>query len=430
VVLWDGKGTLSLGGQVRDVTTTSTNRLTFRYQRPPEGQNATVELVLETSDVKDPVRRVRVLMPGTETTAEAQPFNPLWLKQLKLFSAVRFMDWGATNSWGQPDPWTWDDKTLFPWSRRASMEFYTWADGRGVPYEMMIRLMNEQQLDGWVCVPHRADPGYVAAMAKLFHSQLSPARRLTVEYSNENWNWMFGQAQWLKTYGHPSATALANGPATAWPENITGNIQDCLDAWTKEYGSDVGRLTRAVGLQTGWLDVSQRIAFNLRPGSFDAVAPAYYFGLGEASDAVLDGLGSKATVADVAAAARKSWEANEKPWLRGIQTQVAAKLGVPMVFYEGGQHLTPTPFGEEPSYAAALVAIQRDPVMATLYREWFAFVKTLAPPGEKLVLMNFAFVGARSAQYGSWGVLESLDQDLTRVPAPKYQVLRELVGKP
>ncbi len=421
VVLWEGKGKLSMGGQVLDVTSTSPNRLTFRYQRPAEGQNASVELVIETSDLADPVRRVRVLMPGTEATSEAQPFNPLWLKQLRLFSTVRFMDWGATNGWGQPDPWTWDDKTLFSWKQRATLDHYTWADGRGVPYEMMIRLMNEQQLDGWVCVPHRADPGYIAAMAALFHAQVDPRRKLTVEYSNELWNWMFGQAQWLKKYGRPGVT---------WPENITGNIQDCLDTWTKEYGKDLGRLTRVVGLQTGWLDVSQRIAFNLRPGSFDAVAPAYYFGLSEAADASLDALGAKATVADVANAVRKGWEVNEKPWMTAIHTQLAAKLGLPMVYYEGGQHLTPTPFGQEPTYAAALLAIQRDPVMAVLYREWLAFVKTLGRVQDPLVLMNFAFVGGRSAQYGSWGILESLDQDFDRIPAPKYQVLRELMGKP
>lgn len=422
-VLFDGKGELAMAGAVTEVQNQG-NRLTFAFSARGK-EHPTVELLINKSEAKDPVRNIRVLMPGTEKTYQDQPFNPLWVARLKDFQSVRFMDWGATNGWGQIDPWTWDDKTLFDWKSRADPAYYTWADGRGIPFEMMIRLMNEQGLDGWVCVPHRASAEFIRKMAELFKAGLKKDRTLTVEFSNESWNWMFGQAQWLRTYGHPSKTAIARVGAQAneWPEKITGNIQDCLDIWTEVWGSDLKRLRRVVGLQTAWLDVSQRISFNLRPGSFDAVSPAFYFGLGEEADKELDALGSKATVADVARLARKNRDSAEIPWLRAIKKELADKLQVPMVFYEGGQHLTPTPFGQEPSYGAALLAIQRDPVMETLYREWFTFLKTLRQGTEPLTLMNFSFVGSLSAQYGSWGLLETLDQDLTKIPAPKYRAV-------
>lgn len=423
-VLFDGRGEISLGGRVSEVAV-QPNRMTFRFTRSSAPEVPIVELVIDRSEASDPVRNIRVLMPGTEATYQKQPFNPLWVAKLKDFRSVRFMDWGATNGWGQSDPWTWDDPKLFSWDQRADLGFYTWAEGRGIPFEMMIRLMNELDLDGWVCVPHRASPEFMRKMAALFHEGLEPSRRLTVEYSNEAWNWMFGQAQWLRTYGRPSPTAVARagGQALEWPETITGNIQDCLDIWTTVWGADVGRLTRVVGLQTGWLDVSQRIAFNLRPGSFDAVAPAFYFSLGEEADQALDALGPRASVADVARWTRINRDKNEIVWMKDIKTKVADKLGVPMAFYEGGQHLTPTPFGQEPTYAEALLAIQRDPVMEDLYREWFTFLKTLRRGNEPLSLMNFSFVGGRSAAYGSWGLLETLDQDLTRIPAPKYRAV-------
>jgi hypothetical protein len=43
--------------------------------------------------------------------------------------------------------------------------------------------------------------------------------------------------------------------------------------------------------------------------------------------------------------------------------------------------------------------------------------------------MNFSLIGARSAQYGSWGLLETMDQDLDAVPAPKYRATLENMAK-
>ncbi len=42
-------------------------------------------------------------------------------------------------------------------------------------------------------------------------------------------------------------------------------------------------------------------------------------------------------------------------------------------------------------------------------------------------MMNFSFVSARSARYGSWGILESMDQDTDLIPAPKYKAIIEAV---
>jgi hypothetical protein len=205
-------------------------------------------------------------------------------------------------------------------------------------------------------------------------------------------------------------------------------IQNCLDQWTSVYGADVHRITRTVGVQTAWQDVSNRIVYNLTPGTYDAFSPAYYFGLGEQSDAILDALGISATAADVVFQARQSRN-NEMQWLLDQKHSIADSLHIPMLFYEGGQHLTPNPFGQMPAYAQALLDVQRDTAMYNLYNEWYNFLRTLQSGNEPLQLMNFSLIGARSAQYGSWGLLETMDQDLDAVPAPKYRATLENMAK-
>ena len=197
-----------------------------------------------------------------------------------------------------------------------------------------------------------------------------------------------------------------------------------LDIWTEVYTDEPDRITRAVGAFTGWLDITQRITQNMTAGSFDAIACTYYFGLPEAGDEALDALGGAATVADVATYARQGMVESFASIL-DHKEQLTDPLGVELNFYEGGQHLTPHPFGEEPTYAQALLDIHRDTAMYNLYTEWFDDLSTLQSGAEPLQLMNFSFIGLPSARYGTWGILETITQDLDEVPAPKYRAIME-----
>jgi len=419
-VLYDGAGSLSISGGITNLVQVNSNKITFDYATQTGNY---IELVIDSSAISNPIRNIRVLMPGTEFTYATQPFNPVWINKLLVFKSVRFMDWGSTNNWGQVDSWSWENSEMAEWSDRSRMDNYTWANSKGIPYEMMIKLLNDYDLDGWVCVPHIAGNDYIGQMANLFYTQLEPERKLTVEYSNEIWNWMFGQTNWLYYFGCQSQSI-------DWPEGIVPYIQNCMDIWTGVYSNDTDRLLRVVGLQTAWLDVSQRIAFNMRPGSFDAVAPAYYFGLSsESLEAELDILGINATIADVTSRVRQSRNENEKIWMLDIKTQLADPLNLPMHFYEGGQHITPTPFGEIPTYENALLDVQRDTSMYNMYIEWYGFLKTLQSGNTPLELMNFSFIGGRSARYGSWGILETMDQDTALIKAPKYTATIESMAQ-
>ena len=215
-------------------------------------------------------------------------------------------------------------------------DHYTWAYEKGIPYEMMVKLMNDYDLDGWLCVPHRASPEYSQQLAEFMRDNLEAERHLYVEYSNEIWNWIFGQTQWaqflrLRADRHQLARRL-------------GFLRSTLsDAFTTAYDGQLDRITRVAGTQLSWVDVSQRIVNNLTPGSFDAVSPTCYFGFTEEAEAVLDQLGAAATVDQVADQAEFSQPVSFQ-YVKEQKDEVADPLGLPLIFYEGGQHLTAKPF--------------------------------------------------------------------------------------
>lgn len=412
-VLWEGEGELTFWGNYENLRQTSDHRIVFDF---PEPKGSILEMTIERSEIENPIRDIRLLMPGTEDTYESEPFYDLWLEKLEPFHTVRFMDWGQTNNWGQINEWEIGDGSLVNWDERSQPDYYTWTHNKGVPYEMMIELMNRQKIDGWVCVPHTASEDYIRRMARYFRDQLDPDLHLYVEYSNEIWNWMFGQAQWTNTYG-PEASG------ETWPEGTVKFIQRTMDYWTEEFEGQPDRITRVVGVQTGWQDVAERVVYNMRPNSFDAVSPTYYFSFDEAADEKLDALGEVAGPEDIARHVRENMERNIEA-VRGIRT-IADSLNKQLAFYEGGQHFTPHPFGEEPTYAQALLDIQRDPVMYDLYQEWFGELREIHRDDSPWLLMNFSFISDRSARYGSWGILETMDQDTKVIPAPKYQAIMD-----
>lgn len=413
VVLWEGTGNFRLFGSFTNLTTTGPHRMTFDLVPQDQG---IVELAIENSDINDPIRNIRVLMPGAEATYQTQPFNPVFINRLQSFRTVRFMDWGQTNNWGQKRGEDWNNPNEFDWADRSQMDHYTWAYDKGIPYEMMVKLLNDYDLDGWVCVPHRASPEYSQRLAEYLRDNVEAERHLYIEYSNEIWNWIFGQAQWLNFYG-------CEQQGVSWPEGLVPYVQRCLDAFTTAFSSQPNRITRVVGTQLSWVDVSQRMS-NLRPGSFDAITPTCYFGFTDAAESTLDELGASATATDVITQAALSMSTSFGH-VREQQTDVADPLGVPMLFYEGGQHLTPNPFGVYPTYGEALIDAQRSNGMYDLYNTWFDSLRTLQSGTEPLQIMHFSFVSGRSAQFGSWGMLETMDQNTDVTPAPKYQAILE-----
>lgn len=406
VVLYDGEGKLNVSFDAK-LRTQAPGRLEFDLNR----KDNIFSLEIYESKKTDHVRNIRVLTPGAEITYEQNPWSSEWLEKLAPFTSLRFMDWGYTNN-----------SLLKKWQDRPQVDDYTYTL-KGVPYEWMIELCNKKGADAWVCVPHQADEDYIRNMARLFRDRLNPDLKIYVEYSNETWNWMFQQTQFLNTTGSQSVP---------WPERIVPFVQKALDLWSDEFAGQLHRLVRVVGVQHAWQDVSNRIVFKMKQGSFDAFSPAAYIGFSERGYAALEKLGSSATAEDVIQWAHEGMLTTSYKWTRDQNTSIARKLDIPMIYYEAGQHLTPNPFGSDQLYNQALMDAQTHPAMYDLYTAWFDSLRTFVPAGRTTLVMNFSFISPKSGKYGSWGVLESqFDQRSPyRETAPKYQAILDNLCDP
>ncbi|MBN1783309.1 T9SS type A sorting domain-containing protein [bacterium] len=422
---YEGQGKLSFNGNLYEKHA-EPGKIVLGFNKPAPGEDGMFELGIDESDPSDHIRNIRIFIPGFDTTNSRDYFNPAFLSRLESFGTVRFMDWGRTNNWGHEEAWhCYDedsDTVRTAWDERALPDDYTFTTSRGVPYEVMIDLCNRTNKDMWICAPHCASDEYIRNLAGLLKNTLKPELNIYVEYSNEIWNWMFGQTQWLYTF-------YCERMGVDWPEGIVPLIQNCMDIFSDVFADEMHRIVRVVGVQGGWQDVSNRIVFNMRPGSFDAFSPAAYFGLSDEADAALDNLGTSASVDDVAAWTRKCRNEEAMVYLRTQKQEISDRLNIPMMYYEGGQHITPIPFGEEPSYAQALVDIQRDTAMYNLYVEWFDFLETLTKQEQQSLFVNFSFIAERSARYGSWGILEYIDQDTSVIYAPKYSAILNRISR-
>lgn len=399
IVLYEGTGTFDFWGDA-EMINSAPGRIEIEVT-PGVADIMAMELL--TSAANDPVHNIRFLLPGTEATYTDQPWSEAWLSKLEPFNALRFMDWGHTNS-----------SPLQHWADRPQIDDYTYTP-HGIPYEWWAEICNLKQADAWVCIPHAADEDYIRQMARLFRDELDPGLTIYVEYSNEIWNWIFEQTHYCHDNGDQEVP---------WPERIVPFVQNALDIWTEEFEGQEDRLVRVVGVQLSWQDVSNRIVFNMEPGSFDAFAPAAYFGFSDEGIAALESLGAAASAGDVLDWAREGMLGRAVPWVKAQQASIAEELGIPMLFYEGGQHLTPQPFGSEQPYNPALVEAQSHPGMYDLYQEWYDSLRTLSVGADPTLLMNFSFIGPTSGRYGSWGLLTSqFYQDAPYEDAPKYRAV-------
>ncbi len=403
-VLWEGSGTLSFWGDATNATLTGPNRMTFNLIH----KDNVFTLTIRTSQLGNHVRNIRVLMPNTEATYQTNPWNQTWLDKLAPFSTLRFMDWAKTNYSPQQN-----------WEKRTTPSRYTYTE-QGMPFELMVAISNKKKSDAWVCVPHLADDNYVTQMATLFRDNMDPNLKIYVEYSNELWNWGFSQAQ----YGLGINTHLT------WPESLSPRISHVMQIWTDVFAGQTHRLVRVLGGQHGWFDVMRRIYLQMetdgKAGLIDAFSPAAYMGLNSTS---LKNLTSATTGLDIINMARSFAFDPAGYHMTGWKqhAQFAQTKNKKLIFYEGGQHFTPDPFGTVQPYAQALMDAQTHPDIYGLYNQLFDTLKTLTD--QEMLFMNFSFIGQKNERYGSWGVLENQFSQSPpyNVSAPKYQVLLDAI---
>lgn len=423
VVLYKGEGTIEypLGvtnvssGPGRDVITV--------------GHDGYVQIKITATDpfnTGNYLRDMHVVPIAYETTYKTQIFDPRFLERLSPTKVIRFMDWMRTN-----------ETTQVEWADRPVLNDARYTTKQGVPLEIMAALTNRLGNDAWFNLPHAASDDYMRRFASKAKQLLNRDVEVYIEFSNEVWNGMFPQHQYVITRG----LALFDDPDDGievdpfqsgmnWHGMRTAQM---CDIWKAAWGDQADRVHCVAGSQAGNLWVSQQILgcplwTNGGPcvdHGIEALAVAPYFGgyLGDPKNATkvstwtLDQLFTEIQSGGVLANGPAGGAlAQASQWMID-SASIADEFEVEMVAYEGGQHLVGHGGAENNDALTALFgAANRDPRMQSVYRQHLDDWRSNG--GHTFVAFNFT---GTYSKWGNWGALEYVTQPST----PKWTALTD-----
>ncbi len=424
VVRWDGEGKMQY--DCAKIRRQEKNRAVIHLG----GSGCGLYLKIKSSNDKNPIRNIRITMPGGicegnpfqqvagaddcgereylsfEDHAKEIVFNPAFLSFLKDFSVLRFMDAGDTNG-----------SEIVSWDQRPTLSEQTWQD-RGFPVEIIVKLGNILQRDIWVTLPHKADDDFVRRYAEYVKTHLDQNLKVFIEYSNEVWNGMFAQNRYAREQG--AARKLDDNIYHAGWRYYSERSVEIFRIWEQVFGG-ADRLVRVMGSQAAdpWMSnllLSHKDAWK----HVDALAVAAYFGINMDQEGApelrslsvpqLFDFVHKVEMPRLLVALKKNREAAEK-------------YDIPLIAYEGGQHLVGV--GEDvndPKIQALFTDANRDPGMKQLYTELYRGWKHIGGT----LFVHYAAPSLYS-KWGSWGIKEYLYEP--RSEAPKYDATLEFIEK-
>lgn len=393
--LYDGRGRIEFEGDAQFLEERP-GRIVVAVEAPGE-----ILLHIRQTDPTNPVRRIRFIMPGHEDTYEQDPFYPPFLQQKAMYRVLRFMDWQRTN-----------DSTIRSWSDRPQKEDSSQAH-RGVAIGWMVAVANRLHSDPWFCIPHQADDDYVRRFAEEVVATLDPDRTIYIEYSNEVWNGGFEQCEYAQKQG--TELGLSDDPQLAGYRFYAKRAVEVFAIWEDVFGG-TDRFVRVISGQEQYPTVAaEELSFRDTAKHADAVAIAAYFGgdFGSFEDAArVDEL----SVDDAISACARDLSRLQ----RDVEANaaIARHFGLPLIAYEGGQHLRPQAGAEDNQRLTDLIiAANRDARMKDLYEMHLADWQ--AAGGQLYVAYKSI---CEPSEWGAWGLLEYEGQDPAE--APKYQAIK------
>ncbi|HEU4428829.1 MAG TPA: hypothetical protein VFT98_08745 [Myxococcota bacterium] len=384
---WEGSGRLEWVG----ATVRSDGASRARVALSPKAARHALRIV--ATDPAAPIRRVQLKLEASGR------FHSRFLERWRGVRVVRFMDWQQTNG-----------SRIRRWSERTLPEQAQGTD-RGVAVEWLIELANQLGAEPWFCIPHGADDAYVEAFARLAKAKLAPGSRPWIEYSNEVWNGQFEQARHARAEG--IRLRLAPRERVAAQRFYARRSLEIFAIWARVFGGEK-RIVRVLAGQFGNEQGAREIlSWNDAAKRADVYAIGAYFG-GRASRR--DGP-ALATLDDPALARVLRAEIEASRSRLQATVEIARSFGLPLVAYEGGQHLRGDP--RVPGLTERLISFNRSPEMRRLYQLHLAQWRE-AGGG---LFVHFSSTSGYG-KHGSWGALEWWDQPTS----PKYEVLREWAG--
>ena len=366
---------------------------------------------------------LRVIRPGYPADTQ-ETFTREFLRSLKPFAILRFMDWLDTNHnpgyYGDPG-----HHTLHWSARRLPDEATQQAMGEkyGVAWEVVIRLANQTGKDLWINIPVAADDDYITQLARLLKRDLAPQRKIYIEHSNEVWNFGFPQYTYNKLAAMDEV-ARGNSPlnndgssdSEAWAHRRHAMRLVRIGQIFRQVFGEQGASGRVRPIYASWLispdahfaDVLAWVERTYGPPKnlFYGVASAAYYNADKAPPA--------ATADQIVAAMRACSDDNLKA--RQAIQQIAARYGLKHCQYEVG----PDTGGGKTENVANRILATRSPGMKALILHdaqdnWFARGGDL--------YMYFSHCCSYS-RYGCWG----LSEDITDRNTPKWQAIYALTG--
>jgi hypothetical protein len=428
-------------------------------------------ITLSKIDAKNHIRNIRIYPPGGicksfptqpasgsvscakddfisfEDLGEKNIFHPAFISDLKEFRSIRYMDWMRTNSTVSQNE-----------GNRAKASDAFWSSDKGVPLEIIFELSKTLSADAWVSVQPDVPLEYVLLLGKLAKAILPISVDLFFEYGNEPWNY-------AAQFGVNGAEFERKG-RLLWPGKKGNSLQFRLNYYAlrsvelctvlKQQNMGVGPNIKCAANGQAASPYVNDLLLNCEfavenigqpcAKKFDALAVAPYFGgylsdpknqmkvkqwavnrSGGLSELFKDLLGDEthgsATPSLVQQVIRPISSVNgleeTKRWIASSK-KIANKHNLPLIAYEGGQHLVP-PIGQEDGLVLDLfLRANRDPRMGKAYLRHLQDWKDLN--GDLYMLFGYA---SKWSKYGAFGLKEF---QFESIPTPKWSAVKNFNG--
>jgi hypothetical protein len=273
-IRWDGGG--SLGTPVLGVkpgTTPSVNNTTRVATLTMGNPGTTGPLGLVWTISGTPPTNIRVYQTRYENDITIRGitypgvlnggiFNPHWVDWIRDAGVLRFMDWMVTNSSAVVNYSDIPTEAHAMWTQRKEPTLGSVKEG--VPISLIWKLAILADCDVWLCFPHQATNACVdAIMTELWSNLSSTTKKIWVEYSNEPWNFGFGQ---LSYFNAQSIIKYGVQQGMNWHGFRAAEVMGrCINV----VGSgNRSRLYTVLNCQTTWVD----LAINIMMGVDDWLA--------------------------------------------------------------------------------------------------------------------------------------------------------------
>ncbi len=409
-LLFEGQGNFQFGGNVQVLS-----QQPGRWELSMTPTNGGIYLKLVASDPLDPVRDIRLILPGHEATYQSAPFNPDFLASLAHYDVVRFMMWQQTNF-----------SNLAEWSQRPLVSDAFQTSPKGVAFEHMVALANELGFDPWFCVPYLASDDFVTQFATLLRDTLDPSLRIYLEYSNEVWNTIFPGGVHARQQG--LAEGLSTDPYQAQLFWYSKRAVEIFEIFRTVFGEEADtRLVRVLAAHSAnpW-SAQQVLDFQAAYTKADAYGLAPYFAanlgypIWPPDGSILPPPAVSMTVDEILDECEDQILNKVLGWIQATAAITSAR-GIEMIAYEAGQRMAGE-FGWENNQELTdkFLAVNRHPRMYELY--WL-YTEVWRQLGGTLMLH---YVSCRTFnKWGAYGLLEN--QTIPASEAPKYRAVRDQV---